>query len=272
LIVFKLSATNAGSARSSGLRVWGNALNEIAVTTREVVRHFLYKTGAYRALTWVRAKRGGGASAHLLESGVKTRFQAIYDAGVWRHGDEATPDSGSGSSLSATSTLRQALPTLLNELGAQTLLDVGCGDFTWMRHVNMLQNYVGVDVVEAVIEADKDHFENASRRFLSLDAIVDELPEADCVMCREILFHLSFEHIKRLIRNILSKNRSFIIATSDRLTSFNSDIPTGDFRLLNLEARPLKFPAPIVEVDDSAVSPRRILGVWDAKRLRERQW
>jgi hypothetical protein len=241
-------------------------MNRMVVSTREAVRHALFKAGAYGALTWLRGKRGG-TSAHLRAADAKARFQAIYDAGVWQHGDDGTPGSGFGSSLSATSTLRQILPSLLHEIGAQTLLDVGCGDFFWMQHVNLAQIYLGVDVVETVIEDNRKRFETPRRKFLALNAIVDDLPAADVVISREILFHLSFDDIDRLLRNILSKERSYILATSDRQTSFNSDIPTGDYRLLNLEARPLRFPPPLRIIDESAISPGRIIGLWDVKRL-----
>src|SRR5262249_14931550 len=150
---------------------------------------------------------------------------------VWCHGNSDTPRSGWGSSLSATSSIREILPKLLDDLHAQTLLDVGCGDFFWMQHVNLSQYYIGIDIVDAVVEANRNNFDNPRRKFLSLDAIADELPDANVVLCREIFFHLSFSDIRKLLRNILSKDRSYLIGTSDRQTGFNSDIPTGDFRL-----------------------------------------
>ena len=137
--------------------------------------------------------------------------------------------------------------------------------FSGLQHVNLQQNYIGIDIVDTVIEENIRRFETPRRKFLSIDAIVDDIPDADIVMCREVLFHLSFDEIKHMLNNILSKNRSYLIATSDRQTYFNSNIPTGDFRLLNLESWPIKFPAPMRVIDDSAVSPRRIIGVWDAK-------
>jgi hypothetical protein len=54
-------------------------MNRVAVTAREVVRHVLFTTGAYSALTWIRAKRGYGTSAHIEGSNAKSRFQSIYD-------------------------------------------------------------------------------------------------------------------------------------------------------------------------------------------------
>lgn len=247
-------------------------MNRLAVTTREAIRHILFTTGTYGAVTRLRAMRGAGGSAHLRERDIRSRFNSIYDTSVWRHGNDEIPRSGGGSSLSATSAIREILPSLLDDLHVQTLLDIGCGDFSWMRHVNLSQNYVGIDIVETVVASNKSNFEGPRRTFFSLDAVVDELPDANAVLCREVLFHLSFSDIRKLLRNILSKDRSYFICTSDRQTHFNSDIPTGDFRLLNLEAWPLRLPAPIRVFDDCTVAPRRILGVWDAKRLRRLAW
>ena len=241
-------------------------MNVAQTAAREMVRHLIYKTGAYNVITWLRGRRGG-TSEHLEGADLKSRFKAIYDTGVWQHGHDTTPGSGQGSSLAATEALRQALPALLNELNARTLLDVGCGDFSWMQHVSIEQDYVGVDVVESVVDANSKLYGRAGRDFKALDATSDELPDADVVLCREVMFHLSFDDMQKLLRNVLSKKRTYLIATSDRLTAFNSDIPTGDFRLLNLEISPLKFPPPDRVIDDSAVFARRIIGVWDAERL-----
>ncbi|WP_315830974.1 class I SAM-dependent methyltransferase [Bradyrhizobium prioriisuperbiae] len=242
-------------------------MNVARTAAREMVRHLIYKTGSYDIITRFRAWRGR-ASEHLNGADLKSRFEAIYDTGVWQQGwHEATPGSGAGSSVAATVALREALPSLLNDLNAKTLLDVGCGDFSWMQHVSIGQRYIGIDVVGSVIETNARLYGQPGREFRNGDATVDELPDADVVLCREVLFHLSFVDIRKLLRNVLSKKRSYLITTSDRLTTFNSDIPTGDFRLLNVEARPLKFPPPDIVIDDSAVFSRRIIGVWDASRL-----
>ena len=69
---------------------------------------------------------------------------------------EKTDGAGPGSSLQATDGLRWHFPSILDEIAAKVLLDVGCGDFTWMNRIELRQNYVGVDIVPSVI-ADKMH-------------------------------------------------------------------------------------------------------------------
>jgi hypothetical protein len=243
-------------------------VNVALTTAREFLRHVLWRSGAYGVLTAYRAANRR-SSAHLRHEDARARFAEIYATGAWQvdAADDA-PGSGAGSSLAATATLRAALPPLLDALGCVRLLDVGCGDFTWMQHVEITQDYVGVDIVDAVVVANRERFGRPGRVFETMDAAVDRLPDADVVLCREVLFHLSFDDIRKVLGNLLSSpTRRFLIATSDRQTLFNADIPTGDFRLLNLEARPLRFPPPDRVIDDAFVSPRRIIGVWDTKRL-----
>lgn len=243
-------------------------MNVAMTTAREILRHLLYKSGAYGLLSLYRSNKGV-SPAHLrdAEGPLKSRFSGIYETGAWQHGDDATPGSGEGSTLAATTGLREALPSLLSELNVHTLLDIGCGDFTWMQHGNLQKDYIGVDVVDSVIEKNRQLYERPGRIFAVADATVDELPEADAALCREVLFHLSFDDINKLLKNVLSKKRSFLIITSDTKTWFNSDIPTGDFRPLNLEAWPLRFPPPDRVIDDAAVSPGRIIGVWNTANL-----
>ena len=160
------------------------------------------------------------------------------------------------------------LAATLDQLGAASLLDVGCGDFTWMAHVDLdAIEYVGVDIVPTVIATDVDRYSSPGRRFLCLDAVADELPEHDVALCREILFHLSFADARQLLTNLRRAGARHLIATTDTSTSFNADVTTGDFRPLNLERRPFRFPRPLHWIDDDAVVRGRGLGIWAVDEL-----
>jgi hypothetical protein len=130
-----------------------------------------------------------------------------------------------------------------------------------------VQQYIGIDVVKAIILRNNQAFSGTNRVFKVADATVDALPDADVVLCREVLFHLCFADIRKLIANILSKDRAYILLTTDRGTSFNSDIPTGDYRLLNLQASPFRLPSPLYTIDDPAGDAQRVIGVWESSRL-----
>lgn len=153
---------------------------------------------------------------------------------------------------------------MLKELDCKTLLDVGCGDWNWMSNIELPCDYIGVDIVPEVIEANKRH-ERKGVRFMLANAIEGELPSADVVLCREVLFHLSFKDGKAALANM--KNTKFIIATTDNSIWFNSDIPTGDFRPINLQRRPYNLPIPYKSIADDALFSGRVLGIWRTSSL-----
>jgi hypothetical protein len=242
-------------------------VTNVKITAREVLRHLLRRSGLGPALNAWRARRRGTATTHLNDPDLAHRFDHIYKFGIWTHGDSTVPLSGEGSSLAATDSVRSALPALLTTLGARSLLDLGCGDFTWMRHVPLEQSYIGVDIVESVIRENQRLYAGDTRSFLRLDATREPLPAADVVLCREVLFHLGFADCFAVLRRIRESGARYLIATTDEGTLFNADIASGDFRVLNLRARPFRFGAPMTALADAANSSTRQLAVWDIGTL-----
>ena len=149
------------------------------------------------------------------------------------------------------------------------LLDVGCGDWTWMSEVRLSCNYIGIDLVDSVIEQNINKYGASNRSFQVLDAVVDPLPTCDAILLREVIFHLSFSDIDNIFRNIITTNPSYIFITSDPEVEINNDIVSGDFRMLNLEKKPFYLPKPFIYIDDSNVmNSTRYIGVWKVRDLR----
>jgi hypothetical protein len=108
-------------------------------------------------------------------SAVKTRrekFTEVYQKNAWR-GTESV--SGTGSARGQTEGLRAALPKLLRELGAKSLVDAPCGDFNWMKDVALGVDYIGVDIVEELVARLERQFGTTGRRFECLDVVQDIL-------------------------------------------------------------------------------------------------
>ena len=164
--------------------------------------------------------------------------------------------------------MRAELTAILRFLGVRSLLDVGCGDFAWMQHVDLDGiAYTGVDIVGSVIRANRDRYANAERTFETLDVVAEDLPKADALLCREVLFHLSFADGRRALENMKRSGAEHLIITSDTGTAFNSDIRTGDFRNINLQKRPYRFPPPRHWLPDAEISRTRGLGIWRVEGL-----
>lgn len=110
--------------------------------------------------------------------------------------------SGKGSNLEATTKLRQILPELLRELGATSMLDLPCGDFFWMSHVDLNDiDYIGGDIVPDLIATNQVMHSSSRRRFEVIDLIAGPIPAADVIFVRDCLVHLP-THVEVALRNI----------------------------------------------------------------------
>jgi SAM-dependent methyltransferase len=211
------------------------------------------------------------AADRLRGLGLRETFARIYDTNLWG-GDESR--SGLGSAADATRVLRTALPEVLRAVGATTLLDVPCGDFGWLSHVDLgVVRYTGADIVPALVARNTELFADAHRQFVCLDLTRDALPTADVVLCRDCLVHLSFTNISRALDGIRRSGSSYLLTTTFTEHTNNEDIEDGDWRLLNLERAPFNLPPPmalIVEgcVEGGGAYGDKALGLWRVDEIK----
>jgi len=203
-----------------------------------------------------------------LES-AEDRFTWIYRNNHWTSRESA---SGAGSTLKYTENLRRELPRLWADLSIRSVFDAPCGDFNWMRH--LLQDhdirYVGGDIVRPLIDSHIARYKTDRIDFVQLDLIRDPFPEADLMICRDCLFHLSFDDTRSVLRNFLASGIPFLLTTTHRNDGFeNRDIKTGDFRLIDLFAPPYSFPTdPLARIDDwLAPDPERQMCLWNREQI-----
>jgi SAM-dependent methyltransferase len=268
-----IAATVRQKNTCSGIGSFVNLLTTdgcLTRTAKEMMRDLIAKAGLTRLHVAIRKLTGQNVE-HLSFNSLSERFSAIYRNRVWLNGRSVGSLSGYGSELENTETLRPRLTELLNSLEAQSLLDIGCGDFTWMKEIAFPHRYIGVDIVPELIETNNVMFRSEQKAFQALDATRDPLPQVDTVLCRDVLFHLSFRDIWRVIENIRRSGSLFLLATTDGDTNYNADTLSGDFRLLNLHKAPFFFPKPNLSILDNAVSPGRTLSAWKVTDLPERR-
>lgn len=199
------------------------------------------------------------------------RFDLIHRTNLWGADSSA---SGVGSELAATATLRQQLSALLRKLDVHDLLDLPCGDFTWMAHMDLSGiRYLGADIVPGLIEANTVRYAVPGRvSFRRLDLVTEALPAADMILCRDCLVHLSFVHIRAALDNIRRSGSRWLLTTTFLHLDDNRDIDDGDWRPLNFQRMPFAFPEPdavIVEGCDEAGGDYadKALALWDVARL-----
>ena len=207
--------------------------------------------------------------ADRLRSSSRTPgFSEIYRDNLW--GDSESV-SGRGSTLARTVTIRKGLPELLQSVGAQSLLDAPCGDFNWMRLVDLgAIRYMGVDVVTELIARNRQVYGRPGINFVVADVIRDQLPQSDAILCRDCFIHLSFKDIHRTLTNFKRSGSRFLLATTHIDIVENTDVRTGGWRNINLQSAPFNFPQPLeLLVEDAELG--KCLGLWKLSDIKPRR-
>ncbi|MCC6264034.1 MAG: class I SAM-dependent methyltransferase [Bryobacterales bacterium] len=209
-------------------------------------------------------------AAELKGLGLKERFDHIFRTNLWGS-DESI--SGSGSALEQTAAIRAQLPVLLRELNVASMLDLPCGDFSWMRAVDLSGvKYWGGDIVSELIMQHQKEFGGTGRRFSVLDLTRDPLPEVDLVFIRDCLVHLSSKHIRDAVANLKASGSRWLLTTTFPEHAENREIEDGDWRLLNLERAPFHFPPPVALLNEGCTEHEgafadKSLGLWRIAEL-----
>jgi hypothetical protein len=201
---------------------------------------------------------------------MKETFNRIYNTNHWVARDSV---SGSGSESSQTETLLLKLRSLIRQLEIKHLLDVPCGDFNWMKNLNVPGLlYSGGDIVQSITLRNIQKYGSVRRKFFTVDITSGRLHEADLLFCRDCLVHLSFSDIERAIKNIKKYKIKYFLSTTFPDTKVNQDIVTGDWRPINLLLPPFNFPEPLELVNEKCTEADgrfrdKSLGLWKLSEL-----
>lgn len=151
----------------------------------------------------------------------KDAMNQIYEQKLWG-GNAFDFYSGAGShSPEITNPYLKAVTTFLNSFKIPlTICDLGCGDFNIGKHLTKYtKKYIAVDVVDKLINRNKELFQENNLEFSCLDIAKDSLPKADCVIIRQVLQHLSNTEIQSILAKLTVYK--FVILTEH--------LPIGNF-------------------------------------------
>jgi len=175
-------------------------------------------------------------------SKAKDIFREKYLNNSWK-GSESK--SGPGSSLPINKNLIFLLENFVKENKLKTISDYGCGDFNWMRTFNfdLVDNYYGYDIVEEMIDVNNEKFGDKKIKFRTANIIEDQLEKTDIILCKDVLFHLSFDDAIMVLEKIKKSGSIYLISTT--FLEFNNyDIKTGNWRPINLQSNPFNMNNP----------------------------
>jgi hypothetical protein len=194
-------------------------------------------------------------------------FASIHRNSGW--GSEYESVSGPGSTLEETAVLRRDLPKLLRRIGVESLLDAPCGDLHWIKECELgVERYIGMDVVEAIVVANREQYSGPGRRFVVGDIVNDDLPTVDAILCRDCLVHLPFTDVLATLRNFQRSESTYLLTTTFPEHPENTDLSrAGDWRTLDLTRPPFNLPPPFEVLVEECTYDRgryadKSLGLW----------
>jgi hypothetical protein len=197
---------------------------------------------------------------------LKEVFAHVYESNYWGNSQSR---SGSGSDLLQTKQIRTQFPDLIRDFGIESILDIPCGDFFWMKECELgVASYIGADIVPCLIADLNCHYGTPLRRFVVLDLTKDLLPKVDVVLCRDALVHFSFAHCQSAFANLKRSGSTYLLTTTFTARGKNLDIPTGgNWRTLNMQLAPFSFPKPLRLINEGCTENNnefndKSLGLW----------
>jgi hypothetical protein len=197
---------------------------------------------------------------------LQQKFSLIYEGNTFG-GKESR--SGAGSDLQQTREIRRVLPELIKEFNIQTMMDAPCGDLFWMQTMQLgVKTYIGVDIVNTLIEKNQHDFGNDTREFMCLNLAGDELPCVDLIFCRDCLVHLNFADVQKVLSNFKRSGSRYLLTTTFSGRNANRDLVGKDiWRPLNLQAEPFNLPVPLRLINEKCTEGNgaytdKSLGLW----------
>ena len=171
------------------------------------------------------------AQSHYGNLSTKEIFTKIYEEGAWGRADNLDQKyfSGSGSHDDAvTSAYVDAVAKFLSSFAEKpNVVDLGCGDFTVGASIRHLcGTYIACDIVEPLIDWNREKYRNLNVDFRVLDVTEDELPAADVGFVRQVLQHLSNAHIARAVPQLAAKYKYLVL--TEHLPSAGAFAPNRD--------------------------------------------
>jgi Methyltransferase domain len=195
------------------------------MSLRSLLRDLLpaeVKHGIGRLLAPARRRR-------LSQLPIQEAFDEVYRRGLWKTGDAY---SGPGSE----GLLADRYVALVQDYAAKhklrTVVDAGCGDFVvGSRLASSFDRYTALDVSPLIIEINKRRYVDLNMQHVSFgvaDMTSTAFPQADLILIRQVLQHLTNAQIERILSNLEASEWRRALITEDVCRPGNNPIPNLD--------------------------------------------
>lgn len=129
------------------------------------------------------------------------RFVTIYRDKLWGVNEENEGYSGGGSDLENVRPYYVYLTNFLREHDIRSVVDLGCGDWTFSRFIDWTDiDYIGYDVVDSVIQKDQARYGSSHIQFIHANFLNEEVPQADLMICKHVLQHMPNQDVMAFLK------------------------------------------------------------------------
>ena len=184
----------------------------------------------------------------------KQVFTSIYRSNHWVQKDETLSKdsmsvSGHGSNINTKQffELKKIFSKIIDDKQINSVLDMPCGDFLWFHEIIKDKNihYVGIDIVDELIEANKKKYQNKNFNFINDDIVnFNTRDKYDLILIRDLFIHIQNSDIKKIIQNLDKINFNYIALNSYN-NKINHDVIIGQHRKVNLLIEPFNLEKPL---------------------------
>ncbi|OJV90496.1 MAG: hypothetical protein BGO43_06515 [Gammaproteobacteria bacterium 39-13] len=208
----------------------------------------------------------------LVNKSLSEKFSTVYEKNLF---GGRISRSGEGSDLAQTAVIRKEIPNLLKELKISSMLDAPCGDWFWMKHVNLdIEHYIGVDIVKEMINSHQKKYANDHTHFKCINLVEEKLPKVDLIFSRDCFVHLSNKDVLNIIENFKASGATYLLTTTFVARTQNEDLGEGFWRALNMQLAPFNFPTPLKLINEECTEENNMytdksLGLWRLADLLE---
>lgn len=189
---------------------------------------------------------------------MKKTFDNIYSNKLWGENKEGKGNSGSGSLISTTTEYRYLLEQFIKDNDIKSIVDLGCGDWEWMREFDLGDiRYTGIDVSSIVIENNNKLYSTNNIKFINGDAN-NITEEVDLIVIKDVLQHLPLDIIKDTL-NIVKTKCKYSLITNDYSKKCNKNIPIGSWTAIDLTRPPFDIDCSLLYAYNSDGNNKRVM-------------
>lgn len=187
--------------------------------------------------------------------------------------------SGPGSTKEYSEPYREFLEDFIAKHDIRSILDLGCGDFEIMRHVDISGAvwYVGIDCIIERVQANRTiaaHLVGCGPRTFACDDARTIDPSYvlgfDLVLMKDVLQHWSSSEVQawinRYARDLVKQVRPadmpitrFLITNCNYGSTVNTDIETGGWRALDITKPPFEVGKVVFQWGDDVAGHKDVV-------------